>query len=66
MYVGGICGVIGSFLYEHSFEDPSQMNAALGILIPLICCLVGSLLMGLLYSSSLSRCVPTKTSPVLS
>lgn len=49
MYVGGICGVIGSFLYEHSFEDPSQMNAALGILIPLICCLVGSLLMGLLY-----------------
>lgn len=49
MYVGGICGVIGSFLYEHSFEDPTQMNAALGILIPLACCLVGSLLMGLLY-----------------
>ena len=49
MYVGGICGVIGSFLYEHSFEDPSQMNAALGILIPLVCCLAGSLLMGLLY-----------------
>ncbi len=49
MYVGGICGVIGSFLYEQSFADPSQMNPALGILIPLLCCLLGSLLMGLLY-----------------
>ena len=49
MYVGGICGVIGSFLYERSLADPSQMNAALGILIPLLCCLLGSLLMGLLY-----------------
>ncbi len=49
MYVGGICGVIGSFLYEQGFEDPSQMNPALGILIPLLCCLLGSLLMGLLY-----------------
>jgi len=49
MYVGGICGVIGSFLYEHSLSDPSQMNSFLGILIPVICCLSGSLLMGLLY-----------------
>jgi simple sugar transport system permease protein len=49
MYVGGICGVIGSFLYEHSVADPSQINPALGILIPVFCCLLGSLLMGLLY-----------------
>ena len=49
MYVGGICGVIGSFLYERSFSDPSQINAVLGVLIPLVCCLLGSLLMGLLY-----------------
>ena len=49
MYVGGICGVIGSFLYERSFADPSQMNPVLGILIPLVCCLLGSLLMGLIY-----------------
>ena len=49
MYVGAISGVIGSFLYEHSFTDPSQMNAVLGVLIPLGCCLLGSLLMGLLY-----------------
>ena len=49
MYVGGICGVIGSFLYERSLADPSQMNAFLGITIPVVCCLLGSLLMGLLY-----------------
>ena len=49
MYVGAISGVIGSFLYEHSFADPSQMSAVLGVLIPLGCCLLGSLLMGLLY-----------------
>ena len=49
MYVGGICGVIGSFLYEGSFADPSQMNPFLGLLIPVLCCLLGSLLMGLLY-----------------
>ena len=49
MYVGGICGVIGSFLYEGSFSDPSQINPVLGLVIPVTCCLVGSLLMGLLY-----------------
>ena len=49
MYVGGICGVIGAFFYENSVPDPSQMNGALAILIPMICCLLGSLLMGLLY-----------------
>ena len=50
MYVGGICGVIGSFMYERSVGDPAQMNAFLGVAIPLVCCLLGSLLMGLLYS----------------
>lgn len=45
MYVGGICGVIGAFFYEQS----GSMNAALAILIPLVCALLGSLLMGLLY-----------------
>lgn len=49
MYVGAISGVIGSFMYEHSFADPTRMNAVLAVLIPLICCLLGSLLMGLLY-----------------
>jgi simple sugar transport system permease protein len=49
MYVGGICGVIGSFLYERSLSDPSQINAFLGVAIPVACRLLGSLLMGLLY-----------------
>ncbi|MBR2682083.1 MAG: ABC transporter permease [Atopobiaceae bacterium] len=48
MYVGAICGVIGSFLYERSLNG-AQINTALGLLIPLACCLIGSLLMGLLY-----------------
>ncbi len=49
MYVGGICGVIGSFLYESSLADPSHINPFLGVAIPVLCCLLGSLLMGLLY-----------------
>ena len=49
MYVGGISGVIGSFIYERSLTDPSAANPVLIILIPMLCCLTGSLLMGLLY-----------------
>lgn len=48
MYVGAISGVIGSFLYEHA-AGSENINGALAILIPLLCCLIGSLLMGLLY-----------------
>ena len=48
MYVGGICGVIGSFFYEAG-KTAQDMNTALAILIPVVCCLLGSLLMGLLY-----------------
>ena len=48
MYVGGICGVIGAFLYENA-AGASKMNGFLAIAIPLVCCLLGSLLMGLLY-----------------
>lgn len=49
MYVGAISGVIGGFFYENSLgtADP---NPALALLIPLICSLIGSALMGLLYS----------------
>ena len=49
MYVGGICGVIGSFFYEQAVPTES-MNAFLAIGIPMLCSLLGSLLMGLLYS----------------
>ena len=48
MYVGAISGVIGSFFYEHA-AGASGLNPALAVLIPLVCCLLGSLLMGLLY-----------------
>ena len=48
MYVGAISGVIGAFMYEHSTEG--ALNPVLAILIPLCCCLLGALLMGLLYS----------------
>ena len=49
MYVGGICGVIGAFLYEQSLPSPEAFNGFLAVLIPTLCCLVGSLLMGLLF-----------------
>ena len=45
MYVGGICGVIGAFFYEQG----GNVRPFLAVLIPLVCCLLGSLLMGLLY-----------------
>ncbi len=50
MYVGGICGVIGAFLYEQGSGGGDSMNGFLAIAIPIIACLIGSLLMGLLYS----------------
>ena len=48
MYVGGISGVIGSFFYEAG-KSAEEMNTALALLIPIVCCLLGSLLMGLIY-----------------
>ena len=46
MYVGGMCGVIGAFFYENSGRP---VNGFLSIAIPLLCCLLGSLIMGLIY-----------------
>ena len=48
MYVGGISGVIGSFFYEQAVPA-AEMNGFLAIMIPILCSLLGSLLMGLLY-----------------
>ncbi len=51
MYVGAISGVIGAFLYELSCGNAKEnMIPALAILIPLICAIIGSVLMGLIYS----------------
>ena len=49
MYVGGICGVIGSFFYEQSLASKANINPFLAVGIPMLTCLLGSLLMGLLY-----------------
>ncbi len=49
MYVGGISGVIGAFLYENSLATPDDANAFLAIFIPLICSILGSLIVGLIY-----------------
>ena len=46
MYVGGISGIVGGYLYEHFCERPV---ALLCILIPLFCSLLGSGLMALIY-----------------
>ncbi len=46
MYVGAICGVAGAFLYEQAV---AEVNAFLAIIIPLVCCMLGAALMGLIY-----------------
>ena len=46
MYVGGISGIVGGYLYEHFCERPV---ALLCILIPLVCSFIGSGLMALIY-----------------
>ncbi len=47
MYVGGITGVIGAFLYE---QNAAEMNTFLAILIPILSSMLGSFVMGLIYS----------------
>lgn len=51
MYVGAISGVIGAFLYELSCGNAKEnMVPFLAIMIPLLCSIAGSVLMGLIYS----------------
>ncbi|MCQ2470946.1 MAG: ABC transporter permease [Clostridia bacterium] len=47
MYVGGICGVIGGFFYE---QNAAHMNSFLAVLIPLLCSIIGSAIMGYIYA----------------
>ncbi len=47
MYMGGISGVIGAFLYENSVET---VNPVLAVLIPLLASVLGSAFMGLIYA----------------
>ena len=48
MYVGGISGVIGAFLYENSV-GAENIVPFLAVIIPLLSSMFGSLLMGLIY-----------------
>lgn len=47
MYLGGIAGLAGSFIYESSTPTPEPI---VGLLIALICSLAASILGGLIYS----------------
>lgn len=49
MYVGGISGVIGAFLYEQSVPNGEALDGFLAVCIPLFASLLGSALMGLIY-----------------
>ena len=50
MYVGAISGVVGSFLYENACgNNIENMNGVLAVLIPLLCAIVGAIIMGLIY-----------------
>lgn len=50
MYVGAISGVTGSFIYENACgNDIANMNPFLAVIIPLLCTIVGSIVMGLIY-----------------
>ena len=46
MYIGAISGVVGGFLYQTSTEEVIPIIA---VLIPFLCCILGSLLVSLLY-----------------
>lgn len=45
MYIGAISGVIGGFFYQNG----GNVTSFFAVFIPLICCLLGSLLVSLLY-----------------
>lgn len=46
MYMGGIGGLVGAFLYENAVAEPS---AILAVIITVICTLIASMLGGLIY-----------------
>jgi simple sugar transport system permease protein len=51
MYTGAIGSVICAFLYENACAAAGiALNPALAILIPMLCAIAGSMLMGLIYS----------------
>ena len=65
MYVGGISGVIGAFLYEQGAGGAAGMNGFLAVMIR--CCRACSARCSwdCCTAFSPSRCAPTRTSPAL-
>ncbi len=49
MYTGGIFGVMGAFLYERTLAPDEMPNILSSLFLPLICALLGSALMSLIY-----------------
>ncbi len=49
MYMGGVSGVIGAFFYEKALAG-APINPFWGVVIPLVCALVGAALLALIYS----------------
>lgn len=47
MYLGGIASIAGAFFYESSVEEPSKLVC---LLIAVVCCIVASVIGGLIYS----------------
>ena len=47
MYMGGIAGLIGAYLYEQGTENP---NGWIGVIISMLCALIASGLGALIYS----------------
>lgn len=50
MYIGGMSGVIGAFFYENSLSNKADANGFLAVLIPMLTCILGSLIAGCIYS----------------
>ena len=49
MYIGGMSGVLGAFLFENFVSSPSGAVGVFSVMVPLLCCALGSLLAGLIY-----------------
>lgn len=60
MYIGGMSGVIGAFLYENSLESKADAVPFLAVLIPLLCCILGSFFGGP-FILLLNRYTPCKS-----
>ncbi|MBE6652823.1 MAG: ABC transporter permease [Ruminococcaceae bacterium] len=50
MCVGAACGCLGESLYTSSLDSYDQMSPLPAVIIPILCSLLGSALMGLIYS----------------